>query len=81
MNAYVTQTKDFDSSENVPAVKAHFGFSFTPTRTRDPGLTQYGITHLHPAFNRSLSYFDYWNQLYACSCLMVIIFVLFNTLL
>lgn len=39
MNAYVTQTKDFDSSENVPAVKAHFGFSFTPTRTRDPGLS------------------------------------------
>lgn len=38
MNAYVTQTKDFDSSENVPAVKAHFGSTFTPLRTREPGL-------------------------------------------
>lgn len=44
MNAYVTQTKDFDSSENVPAVKAHLGLTFTPVRTREHELTQYGTT-------------------------------------
>lgn len=64
MNAYVTQTKDFDSSENVPAVKAHFGSTFTPPEnSRTWTRLWYGTTRFKkcPAFHRSLSYFEFRN--------------------